>query len=376
MPSNLLRTPRRRAARSDMLERQLQRYHPRFQGAVRTLAMQHSRIADLAASFPALLFVLAVPQPGLNPEPALMHVIEGLALAEVAAAAGVPMWLRRLPPEAFLRPVTRLPDGDLFRRHIPNHLTSSPKLAPTWLQTVVDVADLSHESAAVWIARELVREPRRVNAARLKLISLWSWFSLQPATFGHELIKRPWTPSMRMGAALAAADDWRMNIALHVNLGGQPIPNMWLKPGRIAGYDFQPLDSIPKIAEEADAMRNCLRTYGYNLAHNRSRLWSVRRGGERVATLKVARRFRDPLPHIVELKGPRNADVPRELWWAARQWLHMHDLPQIEMEQRDWGTTPLARTTWLSLWRPYWLAKRCIPEWLPIAPLRDALEAL
>src|SRR3954466_4218242 len=113
MTSTLLRVPRRDAARSDMLERQLRRYHPRFQGAVCALAMRHSRIADLAASFPGLLFALAVPRSGLDPALALTLVADGRALAEVAAAAGVPMWLRKLSPDAFARPIPRLPDGEL-----------------------------------------------------------------------------------------------------------------------------------------------------------------------------------------------------------------------------------------------------------------------
>jgi hypothetical protein len=376
MTSNLVLAPRREAGRSDLLERRLRRYHPRFQEAVRALAMRHSRIADLAASFPALLFALAVPRPGLDPAPALARVIDGCALAEAAAAADLPLWLRKLPPEAFARPIARLPDGDLFRRQIANHFSRSPKLAPTWLQVVADVAELAHEPAAVWIARELVREPLRVNPARLRLIGLWSWFSVQQATFGRELIGRRWTPDMRIGQALEAADDWRMMIALHVNLGPQPINDMWLQAGRVAGYDFVPLTSATAITDEAKAMRNCLNTYGYNLAHNASRLWSVRWNGERVATLKIACRYRDPLPNIVELKAAANADVTRELWWAARQWLHMHDLSQIDMKRRDWGTATLDRPTWLSLWRPYWLAKRRIPEWLPIAPSRGALNTL
>jgi hypothetical protein len=376
MTSNLVLAPRRGAARSDLLERRLRRYHPRFQGTVRVLAMRHSRIADLAASFPALLFALAVPRPGLDPAPALARVIDGVALAEAATAADLPLWLRKLPPEALARPIPRLSDGELFRRQIANHLPRSPKLAPTWLQTVADVAELAHEPAAVWIARELVREPLRVKPARLRLISLWSWFSVQQATFGNELIGRRWTPDMRIGPALEAADDWRMMIALHVNLGHEPISDMWLQPAQVAGYDFLPLISTAAIAEEAKAMRNCLNTYGYNVAHNRSRLWSVRRSGERIATLKVACRYRDPLPNIVELEGAGNTDAPRELWWAARQWLHMHDLSQIDMGLRKWGTAPLDRATWLSLWRPYWLAKRRIPEWLPIAPSRGALNTL
>ena len=376
MTSNLVLAPRQGAGRSDLLERRLRRYHPRFQGTVHALAMRHSRIADLAASFPALLFALAVPRPGLDPARALARVIDGRALAEAAADAGLPLWLRKLPPEALARPITRLPDGELFRRQIANHFPRSPKLAPTWLQTVADVAELANEPAAVWIARELVREPRRVNPDRLRLISLWAWFSGQPATFGHKLIERPWIPDMRIGPALAAADHWRTIVDLHVNLGRQPIVDMWLRPARVAGYDFLPLTSIASITEEAEAMKNCLNTYGDYLAHNGSRLWSVRLNGERVATLRIARRYRDPLLNIVELKAAGNAEVPRELWWVAHQWLHMHDLSQIDMGGRKWGTAPLDRPTWLSLWRPYWLAKRRIPDWLPLAPSRGALNTL
>jgi hypothetical protein len=375
MIANLLPAPRREAARSDLLERRLRRYHPRFQRAVRSLATRHPRIADLAASFPALLFALAAPRRGLDPAPALARVIAGRPLAEVAAAAGVPMWLRKLPPEAFARPIPKLPDGDLFRRQIANHLPRSPKLAPVWLQMVADMAEIAHEAAAVWIARELVREPKSVKPDRLRLIALWAWFSGQPETFGRQLIEQPWTPDMRFGPALAAAKAWREMIELHLDLGLQPIHDMWLQPARVAGYDFLPLNSAAALAEEAAAMRNCLRTYGYTLAHNRARLWSVRRDGERVATLRVAARH-DPLPIIIEIKGPGNAKAPRELWWAARQWLNTHDLLNIDMSERNWGSTPLDRPTWLSLWRPYWLAKRRLPDWLPLAPSRGALAGL
>lgn len=376
MTSNLVLAPRRAAGRSDLVERRLRRFQPRLQGKVRALAIRHSRIADLAVSFPALLFALAVPRPGLDPARALACVIDGRPLAEAAAAADVPMWLRKLAPEALARPLPRLPNSGPFRREIANHLPRSPKLAPAWLQVVAEIAKIADEPAAVWIAREFVRELRRVPPARLRLLGLWIWFSCQPATFGHELIERPWTADTGIGLALVAAGHWRTVVALHLNLGRQPIADMWLRADRVAGYDFLPLSSVAAIAEEAKTMRNCLHTYGYNLAHNRSRLWSVRQDGERVATLKLARHRGDPLPTIVELKAAGNAEAPRELWWAARQWLHRHDLSQVEMGQLNWDTAALDRATWVSLWRPYWLAKRRIPEWLPIGPSREALGSL
>lgn len=376
MRSHILSAPRQVAGRSDLLERRLRRYHPHVQGAVRALAMRHPRLADLAASFPALLVALAVPRNRLDPACAIASVIDGTALVHVAALADLPMWLRRLPPEVFARPIPHLPNSELLRRQIANHLPRSPKLAPTWLQLVADAADLAHEPLAAWIAREHARDPKHVGPARLRRLCLWAWFSAAPGTDGHDLIERPWTPDMRIDAARSAAYDWQTAVTLHVNLGRQPIADMWLRAGQTAGYEFVPLDSMAAIAEEAKAMRNCLTSYGPSLAHNRSRLWSMRKGGERVATLRIARRYRDPLLNIVELKAAGNFDVPREVWWAARQWLHMHDLPQVEMGYREWGTAPLDRESWVSLWRPYWLAKRRIPDWLPLAPSREALEAL
>src|SRR5436305_646250 len=122
MSRSLLRSPLRETARPAGLHRQLQRFHPRFRDAVGLLAMRHSRIADLALSFPALLFALAVPRRGFDPAPVLARVIDGQTLVELAAAAGVPMWLRKLPPETFAKPSGYLPAGELFRRQIANPL--------------------------------------------------------------------------------------------------------------------------------------------------------------------------------------------------------------------------------------------------------------
>ncbi|WP_194477690.1 PcfJ domain-containing protein [Bradyrhizobium sp. CCBAU 53338] len=376
MTPHLLPAPCQAAGRSDLLERRLRRYHPHVQGAVRALAMRHPRVADLALSFPALLFALADPQARRDPACAIASAIDGAALAQVAALVDLPMWLRKMPPEAFVRPIPPLPNGELFRRQIANHLPRSPKLAPAWLQLVADAAALAHEPLAAWIAREYVRDPSQVPPARLRRIALWAWFSAEPATTGHDLIERPWTPNMRIDAARSAASDWEIAVALHANLGRQPIADMWLRAGRLAGYEFLPLDSIAAITEEAKAMRNCLRTYAGNLAHDQTRIWGVRKDGKRVATLQIARRYRDPLPNIVQLKGPGNSEVSREVWWAARQWLHKHDLSQVVIRPRNWGTAPLDRDSWVSLWRPYWLAKRRIPDWLPLAPSREALGAL
>lgn len=271
--------------------------------------------------------------------------------------------------------MARLPDSKAFRRQIANHLPSR-KAGSVWLQAVAEMTAVAHEAAAVWIAKEITRKERGVKLDRLRLVGLWVWFSGQPGTLGHNMIQKPWKSDMRFGSALDAADEWRLTIEPHVNLGHEPMGDLWFQSARVCGYDFLPLASGSDIADEAAAMRNCLRTYGDGLAHNCSRLWSMRKDGARVATLMVATGRGDPLPNIIEVRAAENKEVSPEVSWAARQWLHMHDLVRIDTKRRKWGTVPLDRAIWLSFWRPYWLAKRHIPDWLPLSPSRSAFDVL
>src|ERR1700719_2424268 len=124
------RAPLRDAVRTELNESRLRRYAALFQPHVRGLAGRDVRLADLAVSFPALLFALAAPRSGFDPTPAIARAIGGANLAELAGAAGIPMWLRKLPPEAFVARIGKLPDGELFRRRIANHPPRSEKLAP------------------------------------------------------------------------------------------------------------------------------------------------------------------------------------------------------------------------------------------------------
>jgi hypothetical protein len=235
------------------------------------------------------------------------------------------------------------------------------------------MAEVANHDAAIWIAREIGRNRRGVKHDTLRLVGLWAWFSVQPDTFGHSMIERCWTPNLGFQSALEAAKEWQRAVDLHVHLGNESIGELWLQPARIGGYDFRPLASASDIFQEAKAMGNCLRTYGWSVANNHARLWSMRCNGERVATLQIG--FRGPLPHLVQLRGARNSEVQLAVWQAARQWLHMQDWSPVD-PKRLRGRVALDRSAWTSLWRPYWVGKRRIPAWLPLAPSRTALEAL
>jgi hypothetical protein len=102
--------------------------------------------------------------------------------------------------------------------------------------------------------------------------------------------------------------------------------------------------------------------------------WLIRRDGERVATLSVG--FRAPILDILQLKGPANAEAPNEIWVATRRWIDRHDLMAIERAWAPHQEVPFDRAAWVASWRPFWLAKRRIPSWLPLRPSRGALDRL
>jgi hypothetical protein len=375
MTANALRGPIGRAAfvraTSLAIERSLGRFHVGYRPRLARLAQRHARVAELALTFPGLLFAIGVPGHGLDPRAALDFVISGAELKIAAAAAGVPWWLRRLPPEAFDRPLAGLPDGEGFRRRIANHLPAARKHASAWLNAMVEAARWGDDAAAIWVARELVRG--RMTVRGLRLLVLYAWYSGRPQTSAHRLIGTAWHAGMHAATACQHADDWIRSVSLRANLGDRTL-DPWLAPGQLSEFEFVPLLSAQGIAEEAAAMDNCVRDYGDTLVHDRERLWSVRCKGERVATLSVG--FRGELIEILDLKGRANAKVPRGVWLTARRWIAEHDLMAIRPKHLTWGAVALDHHVWREFWRPYWVAKRHIPAWLPLTPTRRALEDL
>jgi hypothetical protein len=359
-------------ARPPLVDRRLARFSPRLQPAVRALAARHTRLADLAVSFPALLFALAVPRRGFTPEPVIARVIEGVSLSELAAAASLPVWLRRLPPEAFVTHIPVLPDGALFRRQIANHIPRSPKALPAWLQAVADAAAWGDEHFAIWVARHLAKNAKAIEPRRLRLLALWAWFSSADGTTARALIRTPFTPSMEVKAALSAAFDWQKDLELHLYFAERERADPWLASITLDGYTFVPLLTAEDLAAEAIAMENCLKTYGASVAANSVSIWGIRRDGQRVATLAFSAYPSLVVPHLQDVRGLRNEPVPAEIWWLAHRWLGTFAKASPNpLQGRDWQF--LARG-WQSVWRPYWLAKRRIPEWLPLQPSPYALD--
>ncbi|MBV8535668.1 MAG: PcfJ domain-containing protein, partial [Alphaproteobacteria bacterium] len=217
-------------------------------------------------------------------------------------------------------------------------------------------------------------DSKTVQIGRLRLVCVWKWFCGAEGTRGRVRVTRAWAPAMRFATARDAAREWLESLLPELDLGGGDVSDVWLTQAQFQGYDFIAIKNAADMRAEALAMDNCVRRYARSLAQNHTRLWSVRRDGVRLATVAIGYRYGDLLPMVAQLRGPKNLEVSRELAWIVRRWLNAHDLFQVQKPARE--NVPLDRAAWTALWRPYWVAKGRIPQWLPLAPSRQAVEGL
>jgi len=367
---------RRRAA---AIEQHLSRFRAELQPRVRAIAAVHPWAADLAVSFPALAIALAVPRHGVDRAAGLRMAIAGAPLPALAKHLRTPLWLRAFPPGAFDKAAPILPDDGEFRRRIVNHFPTDWKLAPRWLELIALASDVADGDVALWFAREAplrMRRPRYVRQPPqrppyARLVALFAWVSKRRVAG----IAGGWNGDMQWKAALAAALDWRDASVLKLHLGENGVADAWFEPGSARGFDFVPLRSVEEVDAEAAAMRNCVRNYGADLASNYAKLWSVRRDGERVATLSLtaANGF---LPGIQELAGPANARVDKDVWLAAHAWLAGQNIAAFDESRFAYSRTACDQRAWRAMWRSYWLNKRRIPAWLPLKGDEATLCAL
>ncbi len=361
--------PKRRQLPS--IASQLARFHRRQRTAVCGIAGRHSRLADLARSFPALLFKLAVRSPRLDADAVIAAVIAGKPLPELATAAKLPLWTRKLAPEAFQHPIPCLPDGELFRRRIANHIPERLHSQHRWVWTVAISGHWGSEGFAIWCARHTAGEVTRLDWIPTAQLSLWAWYSQRPELRAAQTIEQRWRPEIGYDTAVEAASNW-IETLLPSFAPARPRKDIdYLTSGEFDGFEFVPVNTRAGLAAEAAALNNCLRSQKLNQPGFGNRFFSIRRQGERLAALSVRQDCSKPIPFITQLLARNNNEAPRDIWVAAAKWLACHDLPGITARAPFAGQCEVDHRVWQSLWLPYWKDRKHAPRWLSITPNGD-----
>jgi hypothetical protein len=313
--------------------------------------------------YPGLLYALAIRRGTAAQCTEARALIEsGAQLKVVARAMGMPMWLRRLPPEAFEGLPARLPKSESFGRRIACRMPRAAHESPFWLAAVLFAEKACHEDFAIWLAGQHVFAEEGDIEKLACVVAAYAWFSGRPDTDAHSLIVVPWRPEIGLDTALCAAKSWfnRLRLVLQMPLGA--VTDSWLKPGEVGGYTFEPLLDHPSILAEAQAMQNCADQYGERIVRERCRLFSVKRNGARIATLEVGPHQRETgVLSINQLKARHNMAATTDVWQAAYAWMSQQSglkrLPPMSGGNRDFD-----QEAWQRLLAPY-RAATCRAPW-------------
>ena len=243
----------------------------------------------------------------------------------VARLLGLPLWLRRLPPEAFQKAIEDdLPASESFARRVANRLPGAPAHSALWLQSVSPSAPrrATRTSRCGSPTNRSSREPGKPEQM-FGVLAAYAWHSRATQTRAHSLIVVPWRPEIAFDTALCAAKSWLNR--MRARAAARPrraSPIRGCRAGQVRGYTFVPLLDRTEILAEARAMQNCADQYAERLADDRCRLFSIRREREHVATLEVGPHSREAgMLAITQLKGRHNMAAPLDVWQAAYAWM-------------------------------------------------------
>jgi hypothetical protein len=336
----------------------LRRFPRGYRRRLRKLVRGSTPLTDLLYAFPGAALTLAAQNPGSGSrEQAIRLVKSGRPLKTVAAALGLPMWLRQLPPEAFHAPVGSLPCDVDFGRKIVNLIPKQVSGTPTWLRWIGFGADVCCNDFALWLARVLVFDGDGGPRVPLLPLAAYVWYSRETETPAHRLIAKPWHERMSFQTAVEETRYWLERIVIEYCLGREGVRSDWRRNSSCSGYRFVQLATAEALREEGDAMHHCVRSYWGDVAAGACLIFSVRRDGKRVATLEVIRAsssLRDVM--IGEFRGMANSDPDRETIRAAQAWIARQGEYPMAAEVAV-TQIPFHCSRWRRIWEPYGVAK-------------------
>lgn len=315
---------------------QVERYAPSFRLPLEVLAREHAAYEDLLFSSPVVAVSLVERRGAPAARGDALHLIaNGAPLAKTHAALELPLWLRKLPPEAFLEaPPEPFPssggktqdgaalfdpkaDADFGRRAL--NLTPRAEW-DGWLRWCAAARILGGDEFAIWLLSARGDWSADKPEALIGALSAYAWFSKRPNFPASVHLPCPWSSDMSHVAA--AQNTIRWLLGLMFACGAPPATSPWGRPRKVRGYVFEPLVGRGAFEAEGEAMRNCMANYTMSAAVGHSAIYALKRGGRSVANMELQPNRREGAsPVIAQLLGRGNRKASTPAIKASLQWL-------------------------------------------------------
>lgn len=347
------------------------RYDKSVRRRLRKLAKSVRRFGDLIHSFPAAAFAVATHHgPSDRRRDAVQLIKDGAPLKQIAAALGLPGWLRALPPEAFagkLPEAAMRQDDAAFGRKIANVAPRSPERAAMWLAWVLEARAACDDAFAIWLAgAECFTEPRRLTEdavdappETLAPLAAFAWMSRYGDGPGRaQLAANRWRRSAPFSLGVYGACDWvdRLITLECAGVALNKASTAWRRREVVDGFEIAPLTTAEQLRREGQVMNHCVASYAEDVARGRCLIYAIRRKGEPVATMEVVSTGSPGgRGRIIQLMGKSNRAPSSAATAAALRWLR--DKRNCPCAPRHGGGFDLDQARWEKIWAPYWEAR-------------------
>jgi PcfJ-like protein len=261
----------------------------------------------------------------------------GARLRDVAAVMQIPMALRRVKPGAahLAHPCH---NAEWVTSLMPDAL---PQMR-IWLRAVDYAYRHGGPNFAEWTAAHVLQIPGRESQIAAFLSDIKDWVQASRSGGenpfggeggnGHQFITRPFHSTMSLRTVSKLSDEWHEAVASNMSGPQYAFPVPWLPAATINGVDIVPIDNSADLYREGALMHHCAGTYVPDVRAGTYCVYSVRRDGERVATAALIRN--GSRAQLQQLRGPCNAEVPKEIGLAVSRWLRMQTGPLPEIAHR------------------------------------------
>lgn len=310
-------------------------------------------MADLAESFPALLFALVTGFGTAEQRAATIRVVmAGASLQDAAAQLGLAWWARKLPAGALRHPLPVFPIDADFSRRMASLVPTSLGLAGLWLSVVIEAVPAGGRHYVLWVARHGVPLMGTLTDNQRQAFHAWVWLAWHPGTFGHALVRRPWSSELGIKRVMEEFGAFMSRVTLADALGpghlGGVVPDL-----QVHGLMFKPLRTVFDYMSAASALDNCLEQYADRVRRGTTAVAAIFDGPTVIGCVEVGPHPTESnMPSIVQLRIAKNRRAPAHLWSAAYAWLAACDMRPLAA--RSMAPTDAERTrVRTALWEPY-----------------------
>ena len=239
----------------------------------------------------------------------------GSRLRDVAAVMQIPMALRRVKPGAAHLAVA-CPNPEWIISLMPDSL---PRMR-VWLRAVYGAHHRAGSDFAEWTARHASQIPcQSENELHSFLNDTADWVRASHGSDGHQLVVRPFKPTMSLRTVTKLSAEWHEAVASNLTGPQHTFPAPWFPAAKVNGVEIIPIDNSADLYREGASMHHCVGTYAEEVRAGRYYVYSICRDGERLATaglILIGDRVR-----LHEIRGPCNAAVPKQITAIVQRWL-------------------------------------------------------